>query len=232
MNPTSPKQLQPAPFDVWAVLDFWLRRWRWLAGWTVLLAIAGGFLAHALWRTSFTSSAELIHYEPSAVDDTYHPRDLATPSLIVMLESPGFLTDVGAHLQPPRSAKQLAHQLQINLDRNNDVAAVIADGASPAEAIDLVQRYCDAVVAYTQTMQRREALKSAESMRNGNVLSGTVTGLDSTKIDTILASPTDYYMNFHNTPFPAGFVRDQLPEPSCLAVLGLGGLLLGRRRRA
>ena len=76
------------------------------------------------------------------------------------------------------------------------------------------------------------ALKTAESMRTGNVLSGTVSGLDSTKIDTILASPTDYYMNFHNTPFPGGFVRDQLPEPSCLAVLGLGGLLLGRRRRA
>lgn len=77
------------------------------------------------------------------------------------------------------------------------------------------------------------ALKSAESMRTGNVLSGTVTGLDSAKIDTILATPTDYYMNFHNTPFPGGFVRDQLPEPGCLALVGLGGLtLLGRRRRA
>jgi hypothetical protein len=77
------------------------------------------------------------------------------------------------------------------------------------------------------------ALKTAESMRTGDVLAGTVTGLDSAKVDSVLAAPTDYYLNFHNTPFPGGFVRDQLPEPGSLAFLGLGGLaLLGRRRRA
>jgi hypothetical protein len=76
-----------------------------------------------------------------------------------------------------------------------------------------------------------QAAKGAETIRNGNDFNGTVTGLSSATIDSILATPTGYYLNFHNGTFPPGAVREQLPEPSCLAVLGLGGLLLGRRRR-
>ena len=60
MNVTDGKQLQPAPFDAWAVLDFWLRRWRWLACWTVVLAVAGAFIARAMWGRSFTSTAVRI----------------------------------------------------------------------------------------------------------------------------------------------------------------------------
>jgi len=75
------------------------------------------------------------------------------------------------------------------------------------------------------------ALVAPESFRNGNQFSGTVSGLDSTLVNNVLANPDNFYLNFHNTPFPGGFVRDQLPEPGCLGVLGLGALLLGRRRR-
>ena len=164
MNSPIPKPLQPAPFDVWAVLDFWLRRWRWLACWTLVFAVAGAFIARAMWGRSFTSSAQLIHYEPSAVDDTYRPRALATPSLIVMLQSPGFFTEVGAQLQPPLSAKALFRRLQITLDRNNDVATVTAIGAVAEETVALVQHYCDAAIAYTQAMQRREATEASESV--------------------------------------------------------------------
>ncbi|MDO8539725.1 MAG: polysaccharide biosynthesis/export family protein [Opitutaceae bacterium] len=164
MNSTSTQQAQPAPFDVWAVLDFWLRRWRWLAGWTIALAIGGAFLARTVWDRSYTSGAQLIHYEPSTVDDTYHPRALATPSLILMLQSPGFFSDVGSRLQPPLSAEELMRRLEITLDRNNDVAAVTAVGASAEESVDLVQRFCDAAIAYTQAMQREEANVAGESV--------------------------------------------------------------------
>jgi hypothetical protein len=77
-----------------------------------------------------------------------------------------------------------------------------------------------------------QAAKGAETFRDGNNFNGTVTGLNSATIDSILANPTGYYLNFHNQPFPAGAVREQLPEPGSLALVGLGGLLLGRRRRA
>jgi protein involved in polysaccharide export with SLBB domain/capsular polysaccharide biosynthesis protein len=164
MNVTNGKQLQPAPFDVWAVFDFWLRRWRRLAGWTVALALVGAGAAHLMWSRSFTSSAQLIHYEPSTTDDTFHPRALATPSLVVMLQSPGLLAEIGAGLQPPVAAKELASRLQITLDRNNDVATVTATAASRAESVDLVDRFCAAAIAYTQTMQRQEATEAGENV--------------------------------------------------------------------
>ena len=164
MNVTNGRPLQPAPFDAWAVFDFWLRRWRWLACWTVVLAVAGAFLARALWGRSFTSTAQLIHYEPSAIDDTFHPRALATPSLVVMLQSPGLLAEVGARLQPPVSAKDLAAHLQITLDRNNDVATVTATGAAKEETVALVRDFCAAAIAYTQAMQRQEATEASDSV--------------------------------------------------------------------
>lgn len=164
MNAPNGSSLQPAPFDAWAVFDFWLRRWRWLACWTVVLAVAGAGLARLKWNRSFTSTAQLIHYEPSAVDDTFHPRAIATPSLVVMLQAPGLLEEVGAQLTPPMSAKDLALRLTLTLDRNNDVATVTAIGASAEETADLVQRFCAAAIRYTQTLQRVEATEAAASV--------------------------------------------------------------------
>ncbi len=154
----------PSPFDVWAVLDFWLRRWRWLACWTIIFAFAGAGLAAWKWGRSFTSSAQLIHYEPSAVDDTFHPRAISTPSLVVMLQSPGLLAEIGSQLTPPVSAKLLARRLTITLDRNNDVATVTAVGASAAETTNLVQRFCAAAIAYTRALQKAEATEAGESV--------------------------------------------------------------------
>ena len=164
MNPSTSKPHQPAPFDVWAVLDFWLRRWRWLAFWTIALALAGAFIARSVWGRSYSASAQLIHYEPSAVEDTYRPRALATPSLILMLQSPGFLGEVGATLVPPLSAKGLSRRLQINLDRNNDVATVYTVGATAEDTVALAQRFSDAAIAYTQAMQTKEANEAGDSV--------------------------------------------------------------------
>ena len=164
MNETNGKQQQPKPFDAWAILEFWTRRWRWIAFWTLLMAIAGAFVARAVWSRSFTSTAQLIHYEPSTVDDSYRPRALATPSLIVMLQAPGLLEDVGSHMQPPVSAKVLAERLEITLDRNNDVVTVTATGGSRDETVDLVNRFCAAAIAYTQTMQRQEANEAGDNV--------------------------------------------------------------------
>jgi hypothetical protein len=63
-----------------------------------------------------------------------------------------------------------------------------------------------------------------ESIRSGNTLAGTISGLSSASINTVLANPSGFYYNLHNTPFPSGAVRDQLvpvPEPStiCLGVI-------------
>ena len=61
-------------------------------------------------------------------------------------------------------------------------------------------------------------------------LSGTITGLPAANV---FAGPTGFYYNLHSTPqFPGGAVRDQIPEPASLALLGVFAVgMLARRRR-
>jgi hypothetical protein len=40
------------------------------------------------------------------------------------------------------------------------------------------------------------------------------------------------YVNLHNANFPGGEIRGQIPEPAAFALLGLGLLGLGVRRRS
>jgi protein involved in polysaccharide export with SLBB domain/capsular polysaccharide biosynthesis protein len=164
MNLKNGTQPPPAPFDAWAILEIWRRRWLWVACWTLALAIAGALVARAVWGRTFTSTAQLIHYEPSTVDDTYRPRALGTPSLVVILQSPGILEDVGSHLNPPVSARMLAERLEITLDRNNDVVTVAATGSSRDESVDIVNRFCAAAIAYTQNLQRQEATEAGDNL--------------------------------------------------------------------
>ncbi len=72
-------------------------------------------------------------------------------------------------------------------------------------------------------------------IRTGNVLSGTITGLSATIIDSVFANPAGFYYNTHNSVYTGGAVRDQLavPEPGTVALLtlGAGSIALGLRRR-
>ncbi len=165
MNETIGRPSASAPFDTWAVLDFWLRRWRWVACWTLLLAVAGVFLARLAWSRSFTASAQMIHYAASAIDDSYRPRDIAAPSLVLMLQSPILFEKVGAQESPPLTAAQLARRLTLTLDRNNDIASVSSDGADREATVALVNRFTAAAIDYTQSLQKQEATAAAESVR-------------------------------------------------------------------
>ncbi len=44
-------------------------------------------------------------------------------------------------------------------------------------------------------------------------LSGSLNGLFDSPLDDIVANPTDYYVNLHNSDFPAGALRGQLGNP-------------------
>jgi protein involved in polysaccharide export with SLBB domain/capsular polysaccharide biosynthesis protein len=166
MNLITGKPLPSTIVDPWTWLDFGRLRWWRLAGWMVLGAAAGALAAYVIWGRSYTATAELIHYEPSAIDDTFHPRDLATPSLVVMLQAPGMLQELGAQLSPPVPARVLADRMQVTLDRNNEVATVTAMAGTREGAADLVQRFCAAAIAYTQAMQRQEAIEAGKSVND------------------------------------------------------------------
>ncbi len=164
MNEMTVRSTTPAPFDTWAALDFWLRRWPWVACTTLLLALAGGWVARLIWHRSYTVSAQLIHYAPTAIDDAYHPRDISAPSLVLMLQSPSLYEKVGAMQQPAVPAKTLARRLQITLDRNNDVASVSAEGEDRDATVALVNQFSTEAIAYTQSLQKQEATEAADSV--------------------------------------------------------------------
>jgi len=58
-----------------------------------------------------------------------------------------------------------------------------------------------------------------------------VNNLNAAAISSVQANPAGFYFNIHNGPFGGGAVRDQVPEPTGLAVLMLGGGLLAATRR-
>ncbi len=71
-----------------------------------------------------------------------------------------------------------------------------------------------------------------DTIRSGNVLSGTITGLPAATITSLLNNPTGFYYNLHNAPFTGGAVRSQLPEPaSAAAILSALAMPFMRRRR-
>jgi MYXO-CTERM domain-containing protein len=57
------------------------------------------------------------------------------------------------------------------------------------------------------------------------------TGLVDLDLLNVLASPEGFYVNLHNAAFPGGAIRGQIPAPAGAAVLGVGALVAGRRRR-
>jgi hypothetical protein len=77
------------------------------------------------------------------------------------------------------------------------------------------------------------SLGVATSGGAGTLIDSFVHG-DLAQITQILGSPATFYVNIHNTPFPNGAVRGQIPEPASALLLGLGlaGLgAAGRRAR-
>jgi hypothetical protein len=72
-----------------------------------------------------------------------------------------------------------------------------------------------------------------DTIRSGSTLAGTLTGLPAATITALFANPTGFYYNLHNAAFTGGAVRDQLPEPGAIGVLGMcaAGLLARRRAR-
>lgn len=75
---------------------------------------------------------------------------------------------------------------------------------------------------------------SPETFRTGNSVVGQINNLSSTTLGSIIAAPSGFYFNMHNTTFGGGAVRDQLgtlaPEPASLSLVCLSMLTLRRKR--
>jgi len=63
-----------------------------------------------------------------------------------------------------------------------------------------------------------------------SMLSGS--GLFDADLAGVLADPSGWYVNIHNSAHPGGAIRGQIPAPGAGALLLLGGAAAMRRRRA
>jgi hypothetical protein len=63
-----------------------------------------------------------------------------------------------------------------------------------------------------------------------NTISGSVVDPD---VTAVFNNPTNYYVNIHTSAFLAGAIRGQVlvPEPASMALVGIAGLAMLRRRR-
>lgn len=60
-----------------------------------------------------------------------------------------------------------------------------------------------------------------DTIRSGNTLSGTITGLPAATITALMSNPSGFYYNLHNAQFTGGAVRDQLvaaPGPGAIVI--------------
>ncbi|MDF3059258.1 MAG: polysaccharide export protein Wza [Rariglobus sp.] len=151
--------------DAGSFIDALLHRWyvMFFAG-AIMLAL-GVLLGLKLWGHTYTSTAQLIRNDPSAISELFRPQELATATLVSMIQSPEVLQKTGAQLKPRLSAKQVAARLKISSDHDTDITTITVTAADPATASSLTNRFCDEAVRYTQEIQRQEAINAGDYLQ-------------------------------------------------------------------
>jgi protein involved in polysaccharide export with SLBB domain/capsular polysaccharide biosynthesis protein len=138
-----------------------LKRWPWLfvgAGGAFILGLAIGAY---LWRLSFSSSTQLVKYDPPVAQDAFRPRPVDVPTLIGRMEDPAFLRRVGQKVTPKLTSSQVLHHMRVLPERNSSIMTITASGTDAGETTDLANAFARTVVEFTQEQQREEATEAA-----------------------------------------------------------------------
>lgn len=135
------------------------RRW-WViiaGGVFLILGLAG---AAAIWRPVYTVSIQLRRYESPLASDAYRPESISTTALLGMVSMPEVLHKTGAAMSPPVPGESLLSRVKLTEERTNDLTTVTATGKTLGSAVDLVNRFSQEMVRFTQAMQRRDATEA------------------------------------------------------------------------
>ncbi len=137
-----------------------------LRRWPALLIGGGGafglglFLASWMWQQTYTSTAQLVRYDPPVAADAFRPRPADVPTLIGRMEDPAFLRRVGQKLTPRLTSGDVLAHMKVMPERNSSIMNVIASGTDAGETTDLANAFARAVVEFTQEQQQQEATEA------------------------------------------------------------------------
>jgi len=140
-------------------LDILANRWHWLAVGAIIFAGGFFYLGSNLIKEKFTASGELRRIdEPEFFKKTPTSPD----TFAALICSPELLNEVGQHADPPMLGEQLAKCLKVDPQPDSDMVKVMLQMRDAQAAVDLLNIYIDAAVAFTKELQTKQAVKLSD----------------------------------------------------------------------
>jgi protein involved in polysaccharide export with SLBB domain/capsular polysaccharide biosynthesis protein len=157
-------QAPQPPIQFWAVLELLIRKWKWLLLVSLVFGLAGLFIGIKYVRFKYTASAQLLRYDTPGTSDFLKPATPMTPETFAgLMMAPQLLQEVSAKASPPISTEMLAKQIKVEPDDESDIVKVSLVTGNPQQAVNLLNDYLLATVAYMTNLQAQQARVAADT---------------------------------------------------------------------
>ena len=137
-----------------------IRRWPWLLVGAFTGFVIGGVVAAYMWRLTFSSTTQLVRYDPPLANDAFRPRPIDVPTLIGRMEDPAFLRRVGAQMNPKMGAGEVLSHMRVMPERNSSIMNITASGPDAGNTTTLANAFAREVLKFTQEQQAQEATEA------------------------------------------------------------------------
>lgn len=157
-----PKKGIALPFDPLRLIDTFVRYWKRLVFFGIVLGGVGFAVAFGRFRNEYQAGLHLIRQEPpnafiaSETGESFKPRTLAVQTVVSVMRAPNLLKEVAD--ETSLTPGQLSGGLTLVPERNTDLIRVEFKTAASADfAVRVINRYAEGVVQMTRKMQADEA---------------------------------------------------------------------------
>jgi protein involved in polysaccharide export with SLBB domain/capsular polysaccharide biosynthesis protein len=154
---------RPKSFDVWTAVEILAHRWHWLVVCGILAAGAFFTLGWFYVQPKFTAVTELLRYETPGTSDFLKTTPLSSQTFADLLAAPELMRRVGASVQPPLLADDLAKRVKIDPEEESDVVKVYLSASTPEEAVQMANLYGREATNYTSQLQAAQAAQVADT---------------------------------------------------------------------
>jgi len=148
--------------DPTSFIEVLIRRWYVIFFGGAIMLASGVLIGLTLWPGSYTGTAQLMRNDPSALSELFRPQELATATLLAMVQSPDVLQKTGARMEPRLTGNEVAKHLTIEPERGTDITNVTAVAADRKTATALANAFSEQAVLHTREIQRQEATTASD----------------------------------------------------------------------